>query len=201
MTPRAIHRRHLIAATMASLALCGVATADQGSVRYAVILETGIRADVGTIGSVPSRMSKTLRSEGLASDADLEGTPFVSGTILYMPSILGRRPQTFPLYVPPALREQVREQVFVRWIESSWKGFGVARTRIVHEVLTRERYPEVYARCGDVYEVHLCVERLVKQRAEERPDVVLPVEPPASAAFSAGHSQAAGSAGNSLLPR
>lgn len=192
MPPRTSKSRRCIVAGLLTLAACCAASAEEGSVRYALILETGIRADVGTIGSVPSRMSKTLRSEGLASDADLEGTPFVNGTILYLPSILGRRPQTFPLYVPPTLREQVREQVFVRWIESRWKGFGVARTRIVHEVLSRERYPEVYAQCGDVYEVHLCVERLVGQRPLERPDAGLPSEPPASAPASAERARAPG---------
>lgn len=174
-------RRALCAAALAALAVPVVAKAEDGSTRYAVILETGIRADVGTIGSVPSRMSKTLLSEGLATAADLEGTPFVMGTILYMPSILGRRPQTYPFYAPPALREQVREHVFVRWIESNWKGFGVARTRIIHEVLSREQYPDVYDQCGDAYEVHLCVDRLMKKRATVEAESA-PSQPPSASA-------------------
>lgn len=170
----------LLATCMAWLAVCGHASGEEGSTRFAVILETGIRADAGSIGAAPSRMSKTLLSEGLATTADLEGAPFANGAVLFMPSILGRRPDKWALYTPPALREQVREGVFVRVIESTWKGLGVARTRIIREVLTREQYPEVYDQCTDVFEVHVCVDRIMKKRPSRTKEVAPAPEPSAS---------------------
>jgi hypothetical protein len=170
----------LLAVCLASSAVCVFARGEEGNTRFAVILETGIRADAGSIGAVPSRMSKTLLSEGLATTADLEGAPFANGAVLFMPSILGRRPDKWALYTPPALREQVRKGVFVRVIESAWMGLGVARTRIIRGVLTREQYPEVYDQCTDALEVHVCVDRIMKKRPSRTEEVAPAPEPSAS---------------------
>ena len=69
MPPRTSKSRRCIVAGLLTLAACCAASAEEGSVRYALILETGIRADVGTIGSVPSRMSKYFDEERIASEA------------------------------------------------------------------------------------------------------------------------------------
>lgn len=144
------------------------------NVRYGVVTQTGIDSNSGFIADAPSRISTTLLTNSLATEDELRGPTFAVVVMLFMPSILGKRPQNWNWYVPPDLRARLQVGDFVRVEESDWQGLGTARWRIVKEILTKEAHPELYERCSDVFEVHLCIERVL---TKSRP--AAPVQVPA----------------------
>lgn len=156
---------------MLSKFLCGfmllisLSVAQAHNVRYGVVTQLGIDSKSGVIADAPSRISKTLLANNLATEAELEGNTYAVVVALYMPSILGKRPQNWNWYVLPELRSQIQVGSFVRLEESEWQGLGTARWRIVKEVYSKEQYPEIYAQCSDVFQVHVCVEKVLKEKA------------------------------------
>jgi len=138
------------------------------NVRYGVVTQMGIDSNSGVIADAPSRISKTLLTNNLATEDELRGPTFAVVVALFMPSILGKQPQNWNWYVPPYLRARLQVGDLVRLEESDWQGFGTARWRIVKEILTKGAHSELYERCSDVFEVHLCIERaLTKSRPAE----------------------------------
>lgn len=140
------------------------------NVRYGIVTQIGIDSNSGVIADAPSRISKTLLSNKLATEDELRGPTFAVVVALFMPSILGKRPQNWNWYVPPDLRDRLQVGNMVRLEESDWQGFGTARWRIVKEIFTREEHPELYEKCSDVFEVHLCIERTLKKIQPTPPD-------------------------------
>jgi hypothetical protein len=140
------------------------------NVRYGVVTQIGIDSNSGVIADAPSRISKTLLSNKLATEDELRGPTFAVVVALFMPSILGKQPQNWNWYVPPDLRVRLRVGDMVRLEESDWQGFGTARWRIVKEIFTRDGHPVLYKKCSDVFEVHLCIERELKKDQPTQPE-------------------------------
>lgn len=142
------------------------------NVRYGVVTQVGIDSNSGVIADAPSRISKTLLANKLATEDELRGPTFAVAVALFMPSIVGKRPQNWNWYVPPDLRPRLRVGDLVRLEESEWQGLGTARWRVVKEIYTRDEHPALYEKCSDVFEVHVCIEReLARNRpAQPAPD-------------------------------
>jgi hypothetical protein len=124
-----------------------------------------ISPNEGGLADTPKKMVEHLKNHSLITDADLEGSNvFSEVVVLYMPSLFGKKPnRRYALYVPPELREQIKEGVLIRFDEGTWTGLMGTRVRIAREILNPELYPTVNAECENAYEVYRCIRDKLKE--------------------------------------